>query len=138
VCIAARTRRPPRDRLLACSRCPFRFAGQLSVASPQNAKLALFQTAINIPHMDSYFRFITTPEMEPTNNVAEQAIRFVAIHRRMTQGTRGQDGQRWCERIWTVVVTCAQQGRSVFNFLYEAVSAHFQGTPAPSLLPNSS
>jgi len=27
-------------------------------------------------HMDSYFRFITTPHVEPTNNLAEQAIRF--------------------------------------------------------------
>src|SRR5262249_33145260 len=27
-------------------------------------------------HMDSYFRFITTPDVEPTNNLAEQAIRF--------------------------------------------------------------
>jgi hypothetical protein len=88
-------------------------------------------------HMDSYFRFITTPNVEPTNNLAEQAIRFVAIHRRMTQGTRGAAGQRWCERIWTVVQTCAQQGRSVFDFLCDALSAYFQGEPAPSLLPDS-
>ena len=61
--------------------------------------------------MDSYFRFITEPDIDPTNNVAEQAIRFVAIHRRLTQGTRGETGQRWCERIWTVISTGAQQGR---------------------------
>jgi transposase len=88
-------------------------------------------------HLDSYFRFITEPDLEPTNNLAEQAIRFVAIHRRITQGTRGPAGQRWCERIWTVVTTCAQQGRSVFDFLVEAVTAHFQGSPAPSLLPDT-
>jgi len=88
-------------------------------------------------HMDSYFRFITTPHVEPSNNLAEQAIRFVAIHRRLTQGTRGQVGQRWCERIWTVVVSCAQQGRSVFDFLVTAVQAHFQGGAAPSLLPDT-
>jgi hypothetical protein len=29
-------------------------------------------------HMESYFRFITEPGVEPTNNGAEQAIRFVA------------------------------------------------------------
>jgi predicted HicB family RNase H-like nuclease len=38
-------------------------------------------------HVDSYFRFITEPGIDPTNNLAEQAIRFVAIHRRLTQGT---------------------------------------------------
>jgi transposase len=88
-------------------------------------------------HGDCYFRFITDPDIEPTNNVAEQAIRFVAIHRRTTQGTRGAPGQRWCERLWTVVATCAQQGRSVFEFLRSAVEAHFRGGPAPSLLPDT-
>jgi transposase len=88
-------------------------------------------------HADSYFRFITEPEVDPTNNLAEQAIRFVAIHRRMTQGTRGEKGQQWCERLWTVATTCVQQGRSVFAFLLEAVQAYFQGGPFPSLLPDT-
>lgn len=87
---------------------------------------------------DSYFRFITEPNVEPTNNLAEQAIRFVAIHRRITQGTRSEDGRRWCERIWTVIQTCAQQTRSVFEFLCAAVTAHFRSNEAPSLLPNTS
>ena len=65
-------------------------------------------------HGESYFRFITEPGLEPTNNLAEQAIRFVVIDRRITQGTRGERGDRWCERIWTVMATCSQQGRSVF------------------------
>jgi transposase len=88
-------------------------------------------------HADSYFRFITEPELDPTNNVAEQAIRFVAIHRRMTQGTRGEKGQQWCERLWTVATTCVQQGRSVFGFMVEALAACFQGKAYPSLLPDT-
>ena len=86
-------------------------------------------------HADSYFRFITTPGVEPTNNLAEQALRFVVIQRRMTQGTRGAAGRAWCERIWTAVATCRQQSRSVFEFLHHALDAHFTGQPAPSLLP---
>ena len=89
-------------------------------------------------HIDSYFRFITEPDVEPTNNLAEHAMRFVAIHRRITQGTRGENGRRWCERIWTVIQTCGQQDRSVFDFLYHAVRANFQSQPAPSLLPDTS
>src|SRR5574342_886984 len=86
-------------------------------------------------HGESYFRFLTTPGVEPTNNLAEQAIRFVVLDRLVTQGTRGDAGNRWCERIWTVIATCAQQGRSVFDYLYAAVGAWFDGTEAPSLLP---
>ena len=61
-------------------------------------------------HGEAYFRFMTTPGIGPTNNLAEQAIRFVVIDRRITQGTRSEKGRRWCERIWTVIATCAQQG----------------------------
>ena len=87
---------------------------------------------------ESYFRFITEPNVEPTNNLAEQAIRFIAIHRRVTQGTRSEDGRRWCERIWTVIQTCSQQSRSVFEFLCAAVTAYFRSEDAPSLLPDTS
>lgn len=83
----------------------------------------------------SYFTFLTTPGVEPTNNLAEQAIRFVVLDRVVTQGTRGETGQRWCERIWTVIASCVQQGRSVFAYLSSAVQAHFSGVGAPSLLP---
>jgi transposase len=87
-------------------------------------------------HGEAYFRFITTPGIEPTNNLAEQAIRFVVIDRRITQGTRSETGRRWCERIWTVIATCAQQGRSVFTFLLDSVHAHINGGLPPSLLPS--
>jgi transposase len=86
-------------------------------------------------HGASYFTFVTTPGIEPTNNTAEQAIRFVVIDRHITQGTRGEKGQRWSERIWSVMATCAQQGRSVWEYLNAAVGSHFQGEATPSLLP---
>ena len=87
-------------------------------------------------HGEAYFRFVTTPGIDPTNNLAEQAIRFVVIDRRITQGTRSETGRRWCERIWTVIATCAQQGRSVFTFILDSVHAHFGGGSPPSLLPS--
>jgi transposase len=91
-----------------------------------------------VKHGKAYFEFVTTPGVEPTNNLAEQAIRFVVIDRRITQGTRGEKGRRWCERIWTIIATCSQQGRSVFEYLSAAVAAYFGGGTAPSLLPTES
>jgi len=76
-------------------------------------------------HWDAYFQFITTPGIEPTNNLAEQALRFVVIDRRITQGTRSPRGRHWSERIWTTIATCSQQSRSVFHFLHRAIHAHF-------------
>ncbi len=86
-------------------------------------------------HGEAYFRFITTPGMGPTNNVAEQAIRFIVIDRYVTQGTRSVKGREANERLWTVVGTCALQGRSAYNFILQAVHAYFYDEPAPSLLP---
>ena len=86
-------------------------------------------------HAQAYFRFITTPGVDPTNNLAEQAMRFVVIDRRITQGTRSEHGRQWCERIWTVIATCTQQGRSVFEYLRQAIIAYLRNQPIPSLLP---
>jgi len=85
-------------------------------------------------HGQAYFTFITTPGIEPTNNLAEQAIRFVVIDRHITQGTRSEGGNRWSERIWTVVATCALQGLSVYEFLHQSVTAYWDGTEAPQLI----
>jgi transposase len=87
-------------------------------------------------HGAAFFTFITTPGMEPTNNRAEQAIRFVVIDRLITQGTRSETGRRWSERIWTTIATCAGQGRSVLGYLKECVGNWFEGLPSPSLLPS--
>lgn len=89
-------------------------------------------------HGESYIQFITTPGIDPTNNIAEQAIRFVVIDRHVTQGSRSEAGQRWLERIWTTIATCTQQGRSVFEFLVDSVVAHFSGNDPPSLIFDTS
>lgn len=112
-----------RDELIAVGKC-----------APQRKEAQNLAERFRL-HGEAYFQFITTPGIEPTNNLAEQAIRFVVIDRLVTQGTRSQRGRRWCERIWTAIATCSQQGRSVFDYLHQSIVAHFVGSPAPSLLP---
>jgi hypothetical protein len=55
----------------------------------------------------------------------------------ITKGSRSEAGRRWLERIWSLMSTCTQQGRSAFEFLAETVQLHFQGQPTPSLLPHN-
>jgi transposase len=88
-------------------------------------------------HAKQFFTFVTTPGIEPTNNLTEQAIRYIVIDRKVTQGTRGHHGQRWSERIWTVLSACRLQRRSAFQFLCDAVHAFLRGEDAPSLLPQA-
>ena len=84
---------------------------------------------------DAYLRFIHNPEIEPTNNNAERAIRQVVIDRASSQGTRSQVGRTYKERAWTVLTTCAQRGVSAFAFLLDSLTAMANQANAPPLLP---
>ena len=85
-------------------------------------------------HGDAFFEFITTPGVDPTNNLAEQAIRFVVLDRKVTQGTRSEKGRDWSECIWTAIATCEQTGRDLMQFLQKSLFTHWHGLPPPSLL----
>jgi len=90
-----------------------------------------------VKHGEAIFRFLFDPNVPPTNNAAERGIRVPVIDRRITQGSRSLMGRQWNARIWTVLGTCRKQGRSAWQFLQDALSAHYSHTPAPSLLPHA-
>ena len=90
-----------------------------------------------VKHGDAIFRFLFDPAVPPTNNAAERGIRTAVIDRRITQGSRSPMGREWNARIWTVLGTCRKQGRSAWQFLQNALSAHHFQMPAPSLLPQT-
>ena len=105
------------------------------VRRPPNHKLARkLKKRFKGKKADNYFVFLTDPNVEPTNNSTERAIRYLVIDRLVTQGTRGPKGMRWCERAWTVVATCKKQGRNVFEFIHEAIIAHWTNQQSPTLL----
>lgn len=84
-------------------------------------------------HGERYFTFLEHPNWEPTNNRAEQEIRQCVLNRRVTQGVRGENGQRFWERIWTALATLRRRKQDAFAFLSAATSAYFNSQPAPSL-----
>lgn len=124
-----------------------RFAGELEDAAMQvlcsaTTRVPDDKKAENLAkrfadHGDGYLKFLTTPGMEPTNNLAEQAIRFVVIDRKVTQGSKSETGQRWLERIWTLTATCAQSSQSLLDVIRGAVKSHFRGERPPPLVPDS-
>jgi transposase len=81
-----------------------------------------------------YFRFMFAEGVEPTNNHTEQQLRHSVIDRKITQGTRGDAGQRYHERMWTAIATCKKQKRNFFQFLHASITAKLNNEPAPSLL----
>jgi transposase len=77
--------------------------------------------------------FVTIEEVQPTNNPAERALRGPVIHRKLSHGTRSDDGERFAERALSAAATCRQQQRSLFDFLTELLTAHSRGDPLPAL-----
>ena len=76
--------------------------------------------------------FARVDGVEPTNNVAERALRPAVLWRKGSFGSDSEVGSRFAERLLTVVATCRQQGRSVLAFLVTAGEAALLGTAPPS------
>ena len=79
--------------------------------------------------------FADAPGVEPTNNAAERALRQAVLWRKGSYGTQSDAGDRFVERILTVVATCKQHGRAALDYLTAACAAALQGLSPPPLLP---
>jgi transposase len=79
--------------------------------------------------------FLKVPGIEPTNNVAERALRHAVLWRKSSGGTASEWGSRFVERVLSVAATCRQQGINVLEYLSRCFQARLEGQPAPSLLP---
>ena len=79
--------------------------------------------------------FVRVEGVEPTNNVAERAIRPAVLYRKGCFGTQSEAGSRFVERILTVVATLRQQERNVLEYLTDACVRAQAGKRPPSLLP---
>lgn len=77
--------------------------------------------------------FVAIAGVEPTNNAAERSLRGPVIHRKLSHGTRSEEGERFIEHALSASVTCRLQGRSLFNYLAELLTARARGDPLPSL-----
>jgi transposase len=78
--------------------------------------------------------FARVDGVEPTNNVAERALRPAVLWRKGSFGSDAEAGSRFAERLLTVAATCRQQGWGLLAFLVAAGEAALRGSPPPSLL----
>jgi transposase len=68
-------------------------------------------------YRQEWLTFLDHPGVPPTNNLAEQAIRFLVVLRKVTFGSRTRAGARRLAAILTVIQTAKRQGRNVIHFL---------------------
>jgi transposase len=78
--------------------------------------------------------FATARGIEPTNNHAERMRRPAVMGRKQGLGSHRVGGCRFVERILTAVRTLRLRGRSVMDYLTEAVRALRCGLSPPALM----
>ena len=86
-------------------------------------------------HHQHFFTFVHEDGVEPTNNVAERALRTAVQWRKIMFGNRSDDGERAVERLLTVTRTCQLQQINALLYLTAAIRCHRRPQVVASLLP---
>jgi transposase len=77
--------------------------------------------------------FARHPDVEPTNNHAERALRSAVIYRKLSLGSQSSEGEQRIGRLLSVHTTCRLQRRPLHAYLTNALAAHNRGHPVPLL-----
>lgn len=92
-------------------------------------------TCLNIlTRFETLWTFIYQEGVEPTNNRAERGLRQAVIWRKLTAGSRSEWGEKYIERLFTVVTTLRQRAKNVFSYLVSCFVAWQQAEPIPNPL----
>ncbi|WP_119157978.1 IS66 family transposase, partial [Caldimonas tepidiphila] len=83
----------------------------------------------------SLWTFLRCPEVAPTNNDAERALRAVVVKRKISGPTRSKRGDEFLSRGFTAHESCRRQNRDLLQYLVSAVTAWISKLTPPSLLP---
>jgi len=79
-----------------------------------------FVTKIN-NGFSHWFTFVTNPLIEPTNNIAERAMREHVIHRKIIGTLRNEKGTQIHERMMTCIATWKQHGLNTREELLKCI-----------------
>ena len=74
------------------------------------------------------------PYLPLTNNEAERALRHWVILRRITQGTRTEQGSRALALLISVIETCRKRKHLPWPYLAQVIAERRKGNPAPPIL----
>jgi hypothetical protein len=82
---------------------------------------------------EAIFRVLEYPAWPLTNNEAERALRHWVILRKITQGTRSDQGSRALALFASVFVTCRLRNSSPLLYIRDVINIRRQGGDVPKL-----
>lgn len=86
-----------------------------------------------LDNFDRLWTFAKVKGMEPTNNLAERDLRKLVIWRKKSYGTRSNRGQRFVERITSVVETARRHSKNALKFIQDTLVSFFSGISVPHI-----
>ncbi len=86
---------------------------------------------------DAVVAFVNHPELPPTNNEAERALRHAVIARQIGFGTRTREGSLAYSSLLSVIETCRLRDLNPWTYIAEVLALARQGL-SPPLFPVSS
>lgn len=85
---------------------------------------------------DSLLVVLDYPDTPLHNNPAELAIRMYVVKRKISFGTRSDDGTKSWETFFAIMDTCRKLGVNFRNYLYDRISNQNKMPSLSSLIPN--
>jgi IS1 family transposase len=82
---------------------------------------------------DAVVAFVHNPELPPTNNDAERALRHAIIARKISFGTRTDEGSRFYAAALSVITTCRQRGVKTLGYIASLIAAARAGLSVPPM-----
>jgi IS1 family transposase len=82
---------------------------------------------------DAVIAFVADPNLPPTNNDAERALRHAVITRRISFGTRTDEGSRFYAAALSIIDTCRKRGADPWAYACSLIAAARASSPLPAI-----
>jgi transposase len=82
---------------------------------------------------DAVIAFVGDPNLPPTNNDAERALRHAVIARRLSFGTRTDEGSRFYAAGLSIIETCRKRGVDAWDYACQLIKSARAGLPHPPI-----
>ena len=86
---------------------------------------------------DAVVAFVSDPALPPTNNDAERALRHAVIARRISFGTRTEEGSRFYAAALSVIDTCRKRGVETWGYACRLIAAARAGLTMETIPPRA-
>ena len=95
-------------------------------AESEHAKLKSLAREI-LNDWDAVVAFVKNPELPATNNLAERALRWVVLYRKITFGTRTSEGSKSFAATLSVVKTCRLRNIDPWDYVAQTIARARKG-----------